>query len=154
MQTGHAQRLALVAAVFLAAVAVRADAPDAPLVVAPESLLWTRVPQLAPEIRAATLVGNPAVAGPYAMRVRLPAGSRIPPHTHPDARLVTVLSGEYGLGTDAAMQSEKLRRLGAGSVVLLPAGVVHYSVALNGDVEFQESGVGPSGVAFVDTAAH
>src|SRR5262245_12013524 len=39
------------------------------------------------------LTGDPGKDGPYAVRVRLPAGYKIPPHTHPTAENVTVLSG-------------------------------------------------------------
>jgi quercetin dioxygenase-like cupin family protein len=144
---------ALLCLALLGALAVRADTPAEGLEVAlPQALDWASVPQLPPEIRVARLIGSTAAPGPYALRVRFPAGSRNLPHTHPDARLVTVISGEYFLGVGSLVDPHALRRLPAGSVVLIPAGLAHYSVAGDGEVVLQESGVGPSGVSYVGPA--
>lgn len=141
------------AALLLAALAARADTPaSAIVVVAPDRLEWAALPQLAPEIRVARLVGNPATAGPYALRVRLPAGSAIPPHTHPDARLVTVISGIYGFGVGERVDPAHTAWLPVGTAILVPAGTAHYSAAGGGEVVVQESGVGPSGTVFIEAA--
>jgi hypothetical protein len=48
---------------------------------------WKAFPAFAPEARLAVLVGEPARPGPYVIRVRLPGGSRIMPHKHPEDRI-------------------------------------------------------------------
>ena len=152
MPSTHRSILALSAALLPLAFAVRADAPPAAIVIVPpERVVWSAALPLAPEISIASVVGSAAAPGPYALRVRLPAGSRIPPHTHPDARLVTVLEGVYGFGQGARMdEATTLQRLAAGTVILVPAGVVHYATAPAGPVTYQESGVGPSGSTFLE----
>src|SRR5258706_15768819 len=44
------------------------------------------------------LVGNPATPGRYTLRLKFPAGYRLAPHTHPDYREVTILSGTWYTG--------------------------------------------------------
>ena len=40
------------------------------------------------------LSGDPTKAGPFTVRLRLPAGYQIPAHSHPTTEAVTVLSGK------------------------------------------------------------
>src|SRR5687768_8468794 len=49
-------------------------------------------------VQAAVLLGNPEQAGPFIVRVKLPASIRIEPHTHREARTYTILEGEWKLG--------------------------------------------------------
>src|SRR5690242_8296375 len=44
------------------------------------------------------LVGDPAKAGLYTVRVAIPAHTQVRPHTHRDNRSVTVLSGKWEMG--------------------------------------------------------
>jgi quercetin dioxygenase-like cupin family protein len=44
------------------------------------------------------LEGDPAKEGFFTMRVRLPDGYKIPPHTHPKVEHVTVISGTFNFG--------------------------------------------------------
>ena len=37
--------------------------------------------------------------GPYVVRLKIPAGFTIAPHTHPNDENVTVLSGTFAIGT-------------------------------------------------------
>jgi quercetin dioxygenase-like cupin family protein len=96
---------------------------------------------------AATLTGSSSAAGLYTIRVRIARGGSIPPHTHPDARILTVVSGEvyYGFGETVDMAQAKLYAEGA--VFTVPANAPHWSAATTSDVVYQESGMGPS--AFV-----
>jgi uncharacterized RmlC-like cupin family protein len=92
----------------------------------------------------AGIYGDPGKPGPYAFRVRAQAGHRLAPHTHPDERTVTVLSGTYWSGVGETVDDAKLQAFPAGSFYVISAGVPHYSAVLEGEVEFQEAGVGPS----------
>src|SRR2546430_12052449 len=46
-----------------------------------ENVKWQSFPAFPPEARLAVLVGEPAKAGPYVVRVKLPAGVKLMPHT-------------------------------------------------------------------------
>ena len=46
----------------------------------------------------ALLEGDPAKEGFYAMRLLLPEGYKVPPHTHPQMENVTVISGALHVG--------------------------------------------------------
>src|SRR5687768_89599 len=67
----------------------------------PDQLEWKDgPPALPPGAKFVMLEGDPQKEGPFTMRVRLPDGFRIPPHTHPKVEHVTVLSGtlHFGMG--------------------------------------------------------
>jgi hypothetical protein len=109
----------------------------------PDEIQWTQRRQ-APDVFYAGIYGDPAKAGPYAFRVRAQAGHSLAPHSHPDERTVTVLSGTYWSGVGETYDESKLDAFPAGSFYVVPAGVPHFSAVLSGEVLFQEAGVGPS----------
>jgi hypothetical protein len=109
----------------------------------PDQIQWSQRRQ-SPDVFYAAIYGDPAKSGPYAFRVRAQAGHSLPPHTHPDERTVTVLSGVYWSGVGETFDESRLQPFPAGSFYVIPAGVPHFSAVLSGEVEFQEGGVGPS----------
>ena len=60
-----------------------------------EDVQWRSFPAFPPEARLAVLVGDPTKPGPYVIRVKLPAGTKMMPHEHPEDRIYTVLSGVF-----------------------------------------------------------
>jgi quercetin dioxygenase-like cupin family protein len=50
-------------------------------------------PTMPPGTKSAVLEGDPRQPGIFTMRLRVPAGATIAPHTHPRPERVTVLSG-------------------------------------------------------------
>jgi quercetin dioxygenase-like cupin family protein len=109
----------------------------------PSDIAWVQR-RTSPDVFYAGIYSDPARPGPYAFRVRAQAGHRLAPHTHPDERTVTVLSGTYWSGVGEVFADDKLQAFPAGSFYVIPAGVAHFSAVLDGEVEFQEAGVGPS----------
>jgi len=97
------------------------------------------------------LVGDPAKPGPYTVRLKFPAGYKLAPHTHPDSREVTVLSGTWNMGYGDKFDPAKLKALPAGSFYTEPANVAHF-VELLEPVVIQVSGTGPSGRTFTNPA--
>jgi hypothetical protein len=66
---------------------------------APADIKWADGPASLPAgAKVALLEGNPALEGPFTMRVQLPDGFTIPPHWHPAVEHVTVISGTFNLG--------------------------------------------------------
>jgi quercetin dioxygenase-like cupin family protein len=116
----------------------------------PDQIKWTATPPgITQGAQSAVLSGPLDKANPYTQRVRLAAGGMITPHTHPDNRYTTVLSGELYAGLGEAMDAAKTIRYPAGTFFIMPAGQVHYSWARNGEVTYQESGMGPTGTNFL-----
>ena len=76
---------------------------------------------------------RPAIQGEYMEFgfYRYPAGTRKPPHAHPEEQIVAVLKGRlaYRIGTE-----EKI--LGPGDAAHIPAGVDHENWSLDEEVEF------------------
>lgn len=110
----------------------------------PDQFQWTTPPNI-PAIRSAWILGSEQQAGSYAMRVVLAGNGRIPPHTHPDTRYSTVLSGTLYVGLGAKFDTAALVAVPAGGVYVAPAGVAHFLWAKDGEVVSQEAGVGPTG---------
>jgi quercetin dioxygenase-like cupin family protein len=97
----------------------------------------------------AVAVGDPAKAEPYALRVRIPAGTRVAPHFHPDARIVIVMSGTLYLGYGDRFDEQAMKVLPAGSVFTEPAKQAHYTWAKDMPVVLHVTGNGPTGVTEV-----
>jgi len=115
----------------------------APKIVSPDSVKWTSPPNI-PGLQAAWLVGAQDRPGLYILRVKLTAGTVIPPHTHPDDRNTTVFSGTIYIGFGDTLDKNKAVAVTAGSVYVVPANVPHYIWAKDGDATYQESGTGPT----------
>jgi quercetin dioxygenase-like cupin family protein len=119
-----------------------ASAAEAVTIVMPEQAVLKPVPDL-PGVTAAFVAGDPA-HGAYALRARIAAGAKLPPHTHPDTRTTTVLSGTYYFAEGETFDASKLRALVPGTLLIVPAGTAHYSSARDGEVLIQETGNGPT----------
>ncbi len=140
----------LVASAWVLAVRAPSEGAEA-IQIFPDQIKWAAVPAaVAPGAEAAVLSGPLDKPGFYAQRVRLKPGGMVTPHTHPDTRYVTVLSGELYVGQGEKMEADKAIKYPAGSYFVVPAGVVHYAWARNGEVVYQESGIGPTATNFLN----
>lgn len=134
----------MLATLLVAAAASHAVAQGtAPAVIGAEGVKWMSPPNL-PGVQGAWYLGAQDKPGAYLFRVRLAAGARIPPHTHPDERSTTVMSGTILVGFGETFDEARLVAVPAGSVYVAPAGVPHYIWARDGEATYQESGIGPS----------
>jgi quercetin dioxygenase-like cupin family protein len=116
----------------------------------PVEMKWNSQGGLAaPGMEQLNLVGDPAKPGPYTLRLKFPKGFKIAPHTHPDFREVTILSGTFVTGYGEEFDAANLKVLPAGSFYTEPANVPHY-IEIKEDVVLQVSGMGPSGRRFVN----
>ncbi|HTQ73860.1 MAG TPA: cupin domain-containing protein [Burkholderiales bacterium] len=116
----------------------------------PEQIKWASAPAgVTKDTQAAVLAGPLDKPVPYTQRVRIAAGGAVTPHTHPDARYTTVLSGVLTVGLGENYDAAKETRYPAGSFVVMPGGQPHYSLAKDGEVVYQESGYGPTGTSFL-----
>ena len=99
--------------------------------------------------RTRTLLGDPRAEGLYVTRTLIPKGAQTIPHTHPDSRTVTVLSGICYYGRGEVFDESQTIALPPGSFFTEPAGVPHFIWAKDGDVILQTTAIGPSGTQIV-----
>ncbi|WP_249780589.1 cupin domain-containing protein [Bradyrhizobium sp. dw_78] len=94
---------------------------------------------------SATLSGDPSKPGVfYVIRVKFQPGVHSVPHTHPEARHVTVLKGTWYTGTGETVDFNKAVPLTPGSYMMHPAGAAHWDGAGDEEVIIQITGLGPS----------
>jgi quercetin dioxygenase-like cupin family protein len=115
-----------------------------------EDVEWAPFPAFPPTARLAVLVGDPQKPGPYVVRVKVPAGVKLMPHTHPEDRVYTVISGVFYIGLGKTFDETKLVAYPPGSVVVLPANTPHFHWAKSGEYVTQVSGSGPLGIEYVE----
>jgi quercetin dioxygenase-like cupin family protein len=118
----------------------------------PDRIEWGPAPPgLPPGSEAAVLYGDPAKAGLFVLRGRLPAGYRIPAHTHPTDEIITVISGTFRAGMGTRLDPARVTAFPVGSVVVMPAGAAHYVVTAEETV-IEVTGMGPFDLTYVDPA--
>ena len=99
--------------------------------------------------RNITLFGDPRNEGLYVSRTLIPKGVRTLPHSHPDSRTVTVLSGVCFYGHGEEFDESRMLPMPPGSFFTEPAGVPHFIWAKEGDVIVQTTAIGPSGTQII-----
>lgn len=121
---------------------------DAPRPISPDKLRWISPPAV-PGLQATWMLGSERGSGLYLLRVKLAQGTKVPLHTHPDERNTTVLSGTLYVGFGRSIAKDKMVAVPAGSVYVAPANVPHYLWARDGEVVYQESGIGPTATEII-----
>src|SRR6185369_8254995 len=106
----------------------------------PEQVRWFTPPYYKDGRQRAQLYGDSSRGGAWVDRSKLPAGLRVPAHTHPHDELVTVIEGTWYLGEGKKFDPAKLKGYPAGSFIVIPAGVPHFVAARDGSVIVQLNG--------------
>lgn len=132
---------------ILATVAVAQDTAPVPLLL--DRLRWVNPPNLS-GVQVVWMLGAESTPGPYLRRVKLAPGASISPHTHPDARHSTVLAGTLYVGFGETFDDTKVVAIPTGAVYVAPANVPPYVWAKDGEVMYQEAGMGPTGTTFLN----
>ena len=126
------------------------DHDDEFAIVRVSDLKWRDGPNsLPPGAKLAVLEGDPTKDGPFVMRLRLPDGYRIPPHTHAKTERLTVISGTFNIGMGDKFDMEAGREMPAGSFGHWAAGMKHF-VWAKGETVVQLHGIGPWSIQYVD----
>jgi quercetin dioxygenase-like cupin family protein len=123
---------------------------ERPLSMRPVEMVWKDQRALAPGAKFAALLGDPSKPGRYVFRLHAPAGHRVMPHTHPDERIYTVLSGTFCLGWGENYVASSLEEYPAGSIVVIRADRHHFQLARSGEYVVQIEGEGPTAVTYVN----
>lgn len=118
----------------------------------PKAIVWKDGPPSLPRgAKFTVLEGDPTADGPFTMRIKLPGGYRIPPHTHPKTERLTVISGTFRLGMGARFDTSGMQTLPAGTYGFWPAGMQHFAEA-RGETVVQVHGTGPWQIVYVNPA--
>ncbi|MEO6913295.1 MAG: cupin domain-containing protein [Candidatus Baltobacteraceae bacterium] len=136
--------LSTFAGVFLTAGAATALALAAstPTAFTPDNLHWVAGTGPSKGSSAAVLSGNPDKAGFAVIRVNMPNGYTNQPHYHAHPEYITVIKGSLLFGTGNTINKSGAKTLPAGSFIVVPAGVHHWSIARGNTIE-QVAGQGP-----------
>ena len=115
-------------------------------------LKWGDAPPALPAgAKFAVLEGDPGKEGFFAIRLQMPAGYKIPAHTHPTDEHVTVISGTCNFGMGLKYDDAAAKEMPAGAYVVMPAGMQHFAGSKSG-CTVQVSSTGPFKVNYVDPA--
>src|SRR5712672_887974 len=119
-------------------------------VILPEDIDWKPFPAFPPGARLAVLVGHPTEPGPYVVRVKVPDGTKLMPHKHPEDRIYTVMSGVFYIGLGQTFDGDKVKAYPPGSVIVLPGETWHFHWAKSGEYVTQVTAIGPLGLEYHD----
>jgi quercetin dioxygenase-like cupin family protein len=118
----------------------------------PDELQWGEAPpSLPPGAKMAVLDGDPTKAGSFTVRLKAPAGYKIPPHTHPTTERVTGISGTARLGMGQKFDETVAHEVGPGAFVVLPAGMAHFALMQEESI-VQIQSEGPFQIKYVNPA--
>lgn len=120
--------------------------------VLPEEIVWKEFPAFPASVRLAVLVGEPDKPDPYLIRVKAPSGAKLMPHTHPEDRIYTVISGVFYIGLGDRFDGEKVKAYPPGSVIVLPGNTAHFHWAKSGEYVTQITAIGPLGLEYLSSA--
>ena len=119
----------------------------------PDQVKWGPAPPFIPAgAQLAVLEGNPmGASGDYTIRLKMPDGYKIAPHTHPLRENVTVISGTLKVGMGDKWDDSKTMSFGAGSFAYLDPSMHHYAGA-KGETVIQIHGQAPVQFNYINPA--
>jgi quercetin dioxygenase-like cupin family protein len=142
-------RLALIAFVLGASGAL---ADDMTMPMNGKDIKWGPAPPFFPKgAEFAVLSGDPGKDGLYVVRLKMPAGYKIPAHNHPTTENVTVVSGNFNIGMGDHLDEKKGIELTSGGYGEAPAKMNHYAWATSPTI-VQVHGQGPFAITYVNPA--
>jgi quercetin dioxygenase-like cupin family protein len=137
--------------VLLASTPTGAEVPENAITLTPEQMKWADNPRV-PGLGVAKILGDAKEPGPFVHRVKFPKGRTVKPHSHPDDRTYTVISGTWYIGWGEVYDESKMTALPAGSFYTEPADVPHFVATPDEEAIVQITGTGPTRVDWVDPA--
>jgi mannose-6-phosphate isomerase-like protein (cupin superfamily) len=109
-------------------------------------------PFLPPGSELAVLEGNPmGSSGDFTIRLKMPDGYKVAPHTHPNRENVTVLSGTLKVGMGDQFDASKMMSFAPGSFAYLDPSMHHYAMA-SGETVIQIHGMAPVKFNYINPA--
>ncbi|MFC3107881.1 cupin domain-containing protein [Undibacterium arcticum] len=132
--------------------AMAADTAPDQIMINSGDLKWENAPPSMPKgAKVAVLSGDPSKAGPIVVRLKLPAGYKVPPHWHTQTENLTVISGTLYMGIGDKMDTAHAHALKAGGFHVLPGKTHHYAFTKSPTV-VQNNGEGPLDIVYINPA--
>ena len=126
-------------------------AAEGEVALTPEQIQLADVPSY-PGMQAATLFGSLGKSGMFVLRMKFPPNYVLGPHTHPDDRTITVLSGTWYSGYGDQADCSKATVLPQGSFATIPANAMHFDCTGADGAVIQATGFGPTGTKWLNAA--
>jgi quercetin dioxygenase-like cupin family protein len=118
----------------------------------PSEAKWGPAPPVLPKgVQMVVLSGDPTKSGPFVVRLKLPANTKVPAHHHPVAENITVVSGGFHLGMGDKLDEKNGTAFEAGGFASMPANMNHYAWATS-EAVVQLHGQGPFKIEYVTPA--
>jgi mannose-6-phosphate isomerase-like protein (cupin superfamily) len=135
------------------AVLLAAQSTPAQNAFTPDQIKYGPAPAfLPPGAQLAVLEGDPtAASGDFTIRLKMPDGYKVAPHTHPNRENVTVLSGTLKVGMGDQFDATKMMSCAAGSFAYLDPSMHHYAMA-SGETVIQIHGMSPVKFNYINPA--
>ncbi len=115
-------------------------------------IIWGPAPAIfQPGAEMAVVQGDPSKSEPFIIRLRLPDGYKIAPHTHPTDENVTVISGVFKVGMGGTFSTANMLSLPRGAFVSAPALHAHFGMA-QGATIVQVNAIGPFALTYVNAS--
>jgi quercetin dioxygenase-like cupin family protein len=150
----HLCKRAIFASLLLSACGAHsaAGAPPQPIGIALAEVRYAPAPPNLPKgVQMAVLEGDPKRASMFTLRLRVPAGFSLVPHTHPVDERVTVLAGAVQVGFGTTVDAANTRTYPAGSFYINPPGLAHFVLSPRG-ADLQITAMGPWRADFLSHA--
>jgi quercetin dioxygenase-like cupin family protein len=150
--SGKATAMALAAIILgaLASSALAQGTSDKEIFINSKDIKWGDAPPSVPKgAKLAVLQGDPGKTGPFVIRLMLPPGYKLPPHSHSQDESLTVISGTFYFGTGDKLEMSKAHALTAGGFHALAATDHHYAFAKTPTV-VQVNGMGPFNITYIN----
>ena len=125
-----------------AASTARAEIDPTSITVLPfDKLEFHKVPNGA---ETAKVFGDPNKPGAYGIVIKWPPHLNTHPHSHPNERVITVLSGTFWVGTGAKYRPESMVPNKPGSFITDVANQIHYDGTKDDTAMIYITGMGPA----------
>jgi quercetin dioxygenase-like cupin family protein len=115
-------------------------------------LKWGPAPPVFPKgAQFTVLSGDPSKEGLFVVRLKAPAGYKVPAHSHPTDELVTVISGVFAVGMGDKLDDAKADQLKPGDFASLPKNMNHFA-SFPQETVVEISSMGPFKMTYVNPA--
>jgi quercetin dioxygenase-like cupin family protein len=115
------------------------------------AVTWKPAPAALPKgIEISVIMGDPGKPGPFALRLKIPPGTTIAPHTHATDETVTLLDGALVHDMGEKKVESRGKPFREGGFLYLPANMPHSLWTKDQPAVIQVNGTGPFGLNYVD----
>jgi quercetin dioxygenase-like cupin family protein len=122
------------------------------IMVMPGDIKWVDAPPgLPPGCKVAILEGDPAKAGVFTLRLKIPANWKVMPHTHPADEHLTVIEGSGYMGMGEKYDEKNTTEMVTGAFAVMKTGTAHYFFTKK-ECIIQTHGMGPWSINYVNPA--